>query len=306
MKVLSVFFNSDRVYLAETTTLDKGLQLTNVASTSVPVDLESPRSKESKQGISELHEYFEIFKEDLKKLTVTLPADTILVSQFPGKDDMSAIKLKSLIKFDIQQLYPLLSFDEFTSIAVPLLPPDGKPPMMKAIIIPNRIYETIANILKPLKAQIHKIEVSQFNAHASFLYNYPERAKQTVVLFGIEQQFVDVSVVKAGKPMYYELVPHDGELDKLVETEIKKIKKKISPFVDAAFFFGSGLTRDNYNQAREKIMMKGLDCGRLNAFRMMDSRISERTMDYCSRTMHIFPPCIGGCLPSYHERIKVY
>ncbi len=306
--VLSVFFNVDRVYVAHVGITSKGLSLKHVNSTRSRVDLENIDSDTSRQGIVELEEILREINFAGGRLSATIPAESVLVTQFPGSPDMKANDLRQLLQLEIQQGYPQFNYDDFTSIMVPMLSGNEQKKMMKAVIVPKQIYSAISDILKPLNRPLDKIEISQFNAHSAFLYNYPERVDDTIALLGVQSQFVDISVIVGGQMAYYELtaLPGPSALAEVCETEITKILESHIDKIDAAFFFGSGLTKDQYLSVWETSMLLGFESGRLNAFRMMDSTLSQREKEYCSRTMHIFPPCIGGCIPSCHERLRLY
>ncbi len=48
-----------------------------------------------------------------------------------------------------------------------------------------------------------------------------------------------------------------------------------------------------------------IEIDKLNAFRMVKTTISDRAREYCSRTSHIFPPCIGGFMPFVSNEVKL-
>jgi hypothetical protein len=179
--------------------------------------------------------------------------------------------------------------------------------MMMGIIIPAFDYNACAKILKPVTKYIDKIEVSQFNAHSAFLYNYPEKAKNTVVLVGIQSNFVDISLVKNGKPVYYNLARLDSpdQIGELCENEFNKLTEEYVDVIHNSMFFGSALTKDMLIQTWEISMMLGIESEKLNAFRMTTTQLDERRREYCSRVSHIFAPCVGACVPAYHERYKL-
>ncbi len=304
---LSIFFNVDRVYVAQVEFASKGMILKYVNSTKNRIDLENTENDTSRQGIEELTEILNEINFSGGKVSATIPAESVLVTQFPGNTDMKASDLRQLLQLEIRQGYPQFNFDDFSSIMVPLLASPGQNSMMKAVIIPKQIYSAVGDILKPLNKPVDKIEISQLNAHSAFLYNYPERMDENIALFGVQSQFVDISVIVGGQLAYYELtaLPDPSKLAEVVETEITKIMENHIDSINAAFFFGSGLTKDQYLSVWETSMLLGFESGRLNAFRMMESDLSRREKEYCSRTMHIFPPCIGGCIPAYHKRVRL-
>jgi len=175
--------------------------------------------------------------------------------------------------------------------------------MMIAIIITKEDLKTIQDLLQPLGKKISKFDISQMNAHSAFIYNYPELRTKNILLFGIQGQFMDVSVIINGLPAYYNLVRYDG-IETLGET-VGAVHDLLIPDVceqiDAVMYFGSGLNKTIANKLQEIAnQLQISEVKRLNGFRMMKTSLDEREREYCSRTFQIYPACIGGCLPTKH------
>jgi hypothetical protein len=177
-----------------------------------------------------------------------------------------------------------------------------------ATIIPKIDFVTCRDLLDSIDKPITNIEISQLNAHSTFLYNYPERKHETVAIIGVSNNFLDISIIKAGKPVYYNLAKlKDREMigDVCLE-EFEKVTGIYVEKIDSAYLFGEGLDIDMLVIAQSLIMMSVPNVGKLNAFRMFTTDMDKRNRDYCSRMAHIFPPCIGGNLPAYHQKIKMF
>jgi len=306
--ILSVFFNIDRTYIGIVTPSLKGLSLNYINSTDHRIDLENFDDYESEQGTEELKKMIRPLRKKISKITVTIPAEFVLVSQFPGKSGMVHDDLRKLIALEIRQAFPQFNPDDFGSNLIPMETKDPTKSMMMAVIIPQNILQNCLTVLKSLKLPISNVEISQLNAHSAFLYNYPESADKTVMIMGLQDQFIDLSVIKEGKPAYYNLVSFSdkNKIGDIFKEEYNKLLKDTVDSIDAVYLFGTGLTKEVYAMAWETIMDQGIEVGRLNAFRMVESTLTEREKEYCARTMHLFPPVIGGSFPAYHEQIKLY
>jgi len=107
--------------------------------------------------------------------------------------------------------------------------------------------------------------------------------------------------------VYYNLVslPDLEKFGDSLEKEFDKLTSDYISHLDGLYFFGTGLKAEHIEIAKEKLSKKIPLIGRLNAFRMMTTSLSQREREYCSRVSHIFPPCIGGCFPAYHEHIQL-
>jgi len=306
--IFSVFFNIDRTYATLMEVKEKGLELKFIDSTRTQIDLENISSSESVEGIRELHQMIEQNKDSIESINVAIPAEIVFVTQFPGASGMSNDELNQLVNLEIKQAFPQFNSDEFSSNIIPMEPAKDGSSMMMAAIIQREILDAIKEIfINHLPVQ--NIEVSQLGAHTSFLYNYPENAEKTNIVFGIQEQFIDVSVIKNAKPAYYNLlsISSPDKIGELFEEEYNKIIANFADQVDGAYFFGMGLTKEIYFQVWETAMAIGImETGRLNAFRMVETTLDQRRRDYCSRMMHVLPPCVGSTIPAYHQTIPLY
>lgn len=304
---LSVFFGVDRTYATVMTPTAKGLTLDFVDATRNPIDLENEDDEISQAGLMELNEFIDKVEKDVEKVSVTIPAEISFVTQFPGQKDMPKEELNQLVDLEIKQAFPQFNPEEFVTTVTPMEPTKDGTNMMMASIVQRDILDSIANIFQN-KLAIQNIEISQLNTHSSFLYNNPEAANKTIMILGVQEQFIDVSIIKNSKPAYYNLLSlsNPDSLGELFEEEFNKVLQTTVDQVDGAYFFGVGLTKDLYFKAWETSMAIGLETGRMNCFRMVESSLDKRVKDYCSRTMHILPPCVGGHIPPYHERIRLF
>ncbi len=307
-KILSVFFNTDRTYLTGLTIGESGISLDYINSTTFPIDFGNIESHESNNGMNELDTILLNMNFKPDEISITLPSESVLVTKFPGKEDITDDELNQLLNLEIRQIYPDRDNSEFTTYAVPLIPEKQKLQQMLAVIVKNEIIKGIENIVKVLDKPIVKFEISQLNAHTGFLYNYPELSDKCVLFLSMQGQFIEVSLLQKGQQVYYNLfaLPVNNQTGDLFEQEFAKIVPDYVPVVDACFFFGLGLTKSVSQMLTEKAHFLGInETKRLNAFRMIQTNLSKRENDYCSRTFHIFPACIGGCLPAQYKKITV-
>jgi hypothetical protein len=307
-KTLSVFFNIDRTYVSIVEPTEKGLDLCYLKATQNSIDLENIDAPMSQIGIEELMEIVAGRTEDLDKIDITIPSESVVVSQFPGSPNIGNNELKQLISLEIRQAYPQVNPEEFSTNIIPMdFRKDGSY-MMLAVIIPNVIIRNVLEILRPFDLPINNIEISQLNSHSAFLYNYPERQNQTIAIVGVQDQFMDISIIKNNNPMYYNLISLDEKtkIGEAIEKEHERIVESIVDTVDAAYFFGTGLTKELYLNVWETSMLLNMEVGRLNAFRMLTTSLDDRDREYASRTMHLYPPSIGASFQPYHKRLKLY
>lgn len=307
-KTISVFYNIDRTYVTYVEIKEDGLELLYLNSTENRIDLENLESDESLLGIQELSSILHEIGTDFNRISITLPAENVFVSKIPGDSNLSVHDVKRLVNFEIRQNFPQFTFDDFATTVVPLAPMlDGKN-LLLCVIVPNDILANATQLVKDLGTHIHSIDISQLNAHNAFRYNYPELWDKNVVLASIQSKFIDISLSKNGMPGYYNLASfaNPEQISEIVEKEFQKILNEAAETIDAVFFFGANLNKDLLMMCWETSMLLGLEAKRLNPFRMMKTQLGKREREYCSRTFHIYPPCVGGALPVYHQRIKLF
>jgi len=307
-KTISVFYNIDRTYVTLVEMKYDGLELLYLNSTENRIDLENLESDESLLGFQELSEIFNHIGNDFNRISITLPAENVFVSKIPGDDDLSVHDIKRLVNFEIRQNFPQFTFEDFATTVVPLAPTIEGKTMLLCVIVPNDILANATQLVKTLSPHINSIDISQLSAHNAFRYNYPELWDKNVVLASIQNKFIDISLSKNGIPGYYNLASFSSseQINEIVEKEFQKILNEAAENIDAVYFFGANLTKDIFMACWETTMLVGAEAKRLNPFRMMRTALGKREREYASRTFHLYPPCVGGALPVYHQRIKLF
>lgn len=306
-KTISVFLNNDRAYAAYVENTREGVKLIDFDSTKTPPDLEDADSEQSKQAKAELEQIFLDFDSEYDRLNVTLPDESVLVAQFPGKADISHSELVQLVHLEIRQVFPHINMRDFATKIIHFADKLDGSAMMLACIFSKEIIKVVESFVSKLEMPIANFEIAQINAQNSFFYNYPEFADQNVALLGLQKQFADVSLLKGGKSAYYNLISMN-EGDSLADISSVEFTILLSEYVekiDMVYFFGAGLTKDILDQAKQTLNAMGLPAERLNAFRMIRTDLGERERQYCQRVAHLFPPCIGGCLPPKHDIVYI-
>ncbi len=307
-KILSVFFNIDRTYLAGLNIEDTGVSIDYINSTIHRIDIDNINSEETKNGIAELNKIFYEMLFDPDEISITLQSESILVTQFPGKKDMPEDELNQLINFEIRQVFPQFDNSEFERFVIPLIPQNPDLQKMMAVIIPKEDFKVIEDIIQIINKPIYRVDITQLNSHTSFLFNYPEMNDKDILFVSVQGQFIDVSVLQNGQPIYYNLIalPNYNQAGEILENEYAKIVPQYLESIDACFYFGAGLDKDISMMLWETSSLLGIpESKRLNAFRMINTNLSKRENEYCARTLHIFPAPIGACLNPQHSIIKV-
>ncbi len=298
--VISVFFDSDRTYIALLEPDAKGWSLAYINSTTQPIDL-ALGSEGS--AVQELESVMAEIAGAASSVHVTLPMESVFVHQFPAPLTDSVDEIRELVRFEISQHFPHQDAEGFSSTVYTMSPRLDRTSMMMAVIMEQNMLGTVRSVLAPLMADIARIDTAQMAAHNALSYNYPDNDGASFLVCGVQERYVDVSVIRKGSMAYYHLVPlSENSIGAVCEEELNRVLDEYVPFVDGAFFFGSGLTRERYESAASSI---SLPAHRLNAFRMLTTTLGERERAYCSRVGHIFPACIGNIFPDLQHGLSV-
>lgn len=306
-QTLSIFFNIDRVYLTVIEPTTKGISLSYINSTLNYIDLENLDDIGSLKGIEELHTILKGLDFPIDKIDIAIPAESVLVTQFPTRAGMNNSELQELIALEIRQTYPQYNPNEFSSNLIPMGERLDGQTMMIAVIIPYEIIKSIYKILSVYNIPINNIEISQLNSHNAFLYNYPENIYKTTAIVGVQNNFIDLSVTRNNQPIYYNLISftEKNQIGILLLEEFDILSVAVASDIEDIFYFGTGLTDEVIKISRQTFEGMGINHNRLNAFRMCSTKLTTREIEYCHRTSHIYPPCIGASFKPYYEKIQL-
>ncbi len=302
-KTLSFHFESDTTTVCELSKNSKGLELLSISTIRNGIPPIGENILVFKNGLTKILKEVEEELKASERITISLPPETSLAKQIPFIEAHEEEKLKELLTFEIELLYPKFTVNDFY---VKLFPIEGKSKssqMQLAILMEKSYQKAIQDTFESFGKKVDVFQVRQLAAHSAFLYNYPELHSNTVVILGIQEKFIDVSIIREGKLYYYDLASFNSlkELGSLCQSEITKLLSGTVSFIDHVFLFGSNLTAESLSHAHASLFGIIQKVERINAFRMVTTKLDQRTKEYCARTAHTFVPCIGASLLDPHK-----
>lgn len=306
-RILTLYFLPTRTYIAVLEKANKGLKLLNLSTSSTPVDLENLENPTNEQALEELYTTIEDISQETKFVSISIPMEYLIITQFPGRPQLSRDEIMTVLDFEIKQNYPQFNPEEFPTYLFELQPRKERIHFLAAII-PKKIFQTIKSIANQSNKTVQRIELSQISAHNCFLYNYPEERNNFVALFNLSDNFIDYSVIKGEEFYSYNLIKYNNEADipRLIEQNVSKVNNEFSIHINSLYFFGTNLNKIIINNLNEHFKSKNLNIKRLNAFRLVANGMDENSKQICARIAHHFPACIGSVLPEYHKKVKFY
>ncbi|MGQ9818383.1 MAG: hypothetical protein ACUVQ1_00420 [Candidatus Kapaibacteriales bacterium] len=303
---LSIAFGTDRTYVALIEKKPEGLLLKFVGITSQAVDLENFDTKINMVALNELFQLIKKINITFDFVNISIPVETTFVSKFQGRSNISIKEALTIVNLEIRQLYPQYNTNDFPTYLLQLSPIKNNPYYL-AIIIPKKIYQNIKKITSAFNRLAEKIEISQLNAHSAVLYNYPELAEKKLAIFNIQENFIDFSSISGKDLLSYDLLQftEKKEIPMIIKNAIISKRSEIGINFDSVFLFGEGLERNSFDNISNVVSSEVTQVKRLNAFRLFRSEVDTVTKDFCASTAHLFPPCVGASIPSYHQKIKI-
>lgn len=304
-RTLSILFSPERTYLALLEKTQIGLKLHRIGTTSSPIDLENLDNPLNKDSLDELFELFSDFPEN-GSLAVSIPMEYVILTQFPGRPNITKDEVMSVINIEIRQNFPQFNPEEFPTYLFELVP-RREHTYFLAAIIPKKIFQNIKSIANRWKKIVDRIEISQVSSHNALLYNYPEEKNNYVALFNISDKFIDFSLIKGNDFYFYNLLKYNSpeEIPELIDKGLSKVYSEFQIQINSLYLFGSHLTKPILQQITTKSGKKFQTLKRLNPFRLVQSEMEEIDKQICARIAHHFAPCVGAVIPEIHKRIKI-
>ncbi|MEJ5286535.1 MAG: hypothetical protein CH6_2055 [Candidatus Kapaibacterium sp.] len=305
-QTLSIGFSPERIYLALLEKTQIGLKLNNLATTSSTLDIENLDNPINNDC---LEEFFEIVKgfQNANSITVSIPMEYVILTQFPGRPNITNDEIMSVINMEIRQNYPQFNPEEFPTFLFELVPRKNHSYFLAAII-PKIIFQNLKTISNRLNKIVERIEINQISSHNAFLYNYPEEKSNLAALCNISDKFIDFSVIKGSDFFFYNLIKYNtfDEIPELIDKTVSKVNSEFQIQINSIYLFGTHCNKPTLDLLVNKYGKKYNSIKRLNPFRMVTSELEAIDKQICSRIAHHFAPCVGAVLPEIHKRIKIY
>lgn len=307
-KVLSVYFDTDRTYIAKVIQDPEGLELEYLNSTSLPIDLESIHLDPDLSILQDVEKIIDQTTQDFDKINIVFPADSIMIAQMPSKLDIKREEIVELVSLEIKKFYPNLNISNFEIQVFQLPVSQSQTFSQVAVIIQKSDINFFNSFFAKYNKNIYYTYASQIAAANAFLYNYPELIDKYSVIAGAQNNYLDITILKNNQLIYLGLVNYHNttEIPELLEQEINKLIGKAVPKLDGGlFYYGNDINKDVSMALWEISMLLGFEGKRLNAFRMLKTKLDTRDREYISRTLQIYPSCIGATIPPYFDHLII-
>lgn len=305
-KVLSIFFNTDRTYIAKVANHPNGLILEYLNATNLPIDLDSLHTDEQIEAFTEIDKIIEQAGTDFDNMSIVFPADSLLISQMPSKKGITREEIMSLISIELKRTFPSLNITNFQIQIFQLGDNKSKVNKQIAVVYQNNDLSVFEQYFQKYEKEINFPYVSQIAAANCFMYNYPELKDKNAAVVGIQNNYLDFCVLSNGNLVSFGLENYSS-LEQIPIALEHQIEKALNEIIDdlsgGIYFYGRDINQQTFISCWETAMIFGAEGKRLGTFRMLKSELDQRDLEYTYKTAQYYAPCIGATIPLYFDSI---
>lgn len=296
---LAVYFGIDRTYAAIFCQNAQGIEVLHIGI--FPQILQKP---EDIQAIASLlKKEFAPFSSMIQECHFSIPIEKVFIYQLPPTAIENTEEIKAMLAHEIRQSLPDAVLSDFDIYIIPGSTPSVPAPYLLAILTEQAYVHMCKQALSIFNAPIKYAQNSQFAAHSAFAYNYPEYAEKTAVIFGVQEKFMDVSVIHNNQLAFYSLfgIPSQENFGSIAIKVMTSILPQYIPTPDIALLYSNGLEKQLMDILAEGVTVP---VSRLNAFRNIipAPTLTVSAITLCGKTAHLFPAVLGAILPPLQEK----
>ena len=300
---LSVYFGSERTYISLLNTAREGIEVLHVNAFPQTLRNEDDIQILSQIISKDLAPYFGM----VQMVNFSIPIEKVYIYQVPNADLSRKAEIKALLNEEIQQAEPEKTADDFSIMLIPGHATEDGSKHMLAIMTDLALIDMCKKCFSSFKVPIKFTQNSQFSAPSACMMNYPEFAHKTIAVLGVQERFIDVSVLTEGNLAFYSLygITADDDFGSVCIKILTSVLPQYLPSLDLALLYGEGLRKDLLHTLSHAVTV---DTMRFNAFRGLLSTTSLGISDIalCNKAAHVFPPAIGASLKPLQEKEIVY
>jgi len=246
------------------------------------------------------------FGHDVNKIALILPSEQIYTALLPQNDDDDVRNLKKLCELEIRMNFPDKVYEDFSVSCVRLVNKNVGRKYALAVFVKNNVIENCKYFLSALNIPVTKIIFPFLSVISSLNFNYPEISNENtaIISFGINSSWLVVCA--EGKPAYFTLL-NDFSNNSIsnLKIEFEKSEELLSSKIKYLFMSGEALTPQLMNDFKKSFSKSFTVISRLNAFRMLTTKLDNDYREYCNRMAHVFPACLGAGFPNNFQITNV-
>jgi hypothetical protein len=300
---LSVYFGSERTYITLLNTAREGMEVLHVNAFPQTLRNEDDIPMLSQIIAKDLAPFFGM----VQAVNFSIPIEKVYIYQVPNADISRKAEIKALLDEEIKQVEPEKKADDFSIMLIPGHATEDGSKHMLAVMTALDLIDMCKRCFSSFKVPVSFTQNSQFAAHSACMVNYPEYARKTIAILGVQDRFIDVSVLSEGNLAFYSLygIPEKEDFGSVCGNIFTNVLPQYIPAPDLALFYGEGLRKDLLDALTDAVTIKIM---RFNAFRglLSTTSLGISSIALCNKAAHVFPPAIGAGLKPLQEKEILY
>jgi len=229
---VAVSFYKGQIQLAE---VEHGKKTSLVAlgerSSSMEFTHATAISADHPQLYTFVYELEELMKQNRvhgKQISFALPTEPVFINIIPVDAALQGNDLTSYMQWEFEQFHPDAPLKDFVLNFHPLPWGQGKTRRMFLVSVRRGMIGFLKKATAELRLQLHLIDIDHFSTEKSLRFNYPELAKDNLVLFGVRSGRLDGSLIARGELVDYRAYPLESskDLKKTAVAYLRYLKEK--------------------------------------------------------------------------------
>ncbi|MCK5571498.1 MAG: pilus assembly protein PilM, partial [Bacteroidetes bacterium] len=246
-------------------------------------------------GLHQFDEYFSAFLKvnhvQTRHVSVALDTSFLFLHTVPVEADIEDSELTDQMTWELSQYFPDASASDFvTASHVIRRDPQDTPCEHLCVSIRRRDAALIETMLQRHGLTLHVLDVDHFSAETSLRTNYPDSSRRFLVLVGLKEKRLDVSLIRSGnlEEYGYRLV----QTEKDIIQEFRSISREFTG-INAIAAYGPSLDRDLLVEIRHNCSTL---IEALNPLRHVNVSDTLRLADHLRAPAYRFASTVGVAL----------
>lgn len=301
---LSIYFSNTRSYFVVCEETKSGLLLTDIQSTSQPITQTRIINQLNAEGVNEIQQSLTNSNIKPNTVSIVLPSNNFIICQIPFVNNLTGSSLKQLIEMELKYHFDEIDINKISINITPFLGKDSTKDLLLITIFERKIIDLCNDILACIDTTTKEIVPSHFSVYRAFIHNYPEHSDNNLLL-GINDKMIEFSLINNSRPetLNFREFDSEEELEHILYHDILDLTNIEN--TQNIFIYGEHLTKHIYDKISDYSTTINKSVARMSAFRKMQSKLDLRGNQYCARTTHIYPACIGTCCKNTIETIEL-
>ncbi len=148
--------------------------------------------------------FMKVNRVKAKKASVAMDTAQLVLNSIPMEDTLSRIELNEHINWELGQYHPDVAPKEFiTDVHILTQHPEDHWNEVLSVSVKRKDAFKVQQALTKLGLELHILDVDHFSADTALRTNYPDTNRKYLVLAGIKENRLDISLIKNGNMESY-------------------------------------------------------------------------------------------------------